>query len=92
MKVNSNYPLNIYDVYKKQQQNSSVNEKKSKENEIKDSVQISPQAKKIKELLKMVQELPDIREEKVAELKEKIVNGDYNVPVEKIAAKMLENI
>lgn len=37
-------------------------------------------------------ELPEVRQEKVASLKDSVQKGVYQVPVEALAAKMLQNI
>ena len=47
-------------------------------------------AKEIRELAKVIKDLPDIREEKVAELKKQIDQGTYKVDEEKIAFKMIK--
>jgi len=47
-------------------------------------------AKEIRELAKVIKDLPDIREEKVAELKKQIDQGTYKVDGEKIAFKMIK--
>jgi anti-sigma28 factor (negative regulator of flagellin synthesis) len=47
---------------------------------------------KIADYVKMVKEMPGIREDKVAEAKRKLASGDYNRPemAEKIAERLLE--
>jgi len=54
-----------------------------------DSVVLSPKAKEIQQARKLLEEVPDIREEKVARLKEQIENGTYEIDAKKIAAKMI---
>lgn len=90
MKINGHYPKNVSNIYQKQQQNTVSKEKKTDKNIItKDSLQLSPQAQQINDLVKKVEELPEIRAEKIAEIKEKLANNTYQVPAAKLAAKML---
>ena len=55
-----------------------------------DKVVLSPKAKEVQEATKIIKELPDIQEEKVAQLKEQIDQGTYRVDGKKIAFKMLK--
>jgi negative regulator of flagellin synthesis FlgM len=55
-----------------------------------DKVVLSPKAKEVQEATKLIKELPDIREEKVAKLKEQVDQGTYRVDGKKIAFKMLK--
>ncbi len=55
-----------------------------------DKVVLSPKAKEVQEATKLIKEIPDIREEKVAKLKEQVDQGTYRVDGEKIAFKMLK--
>ncbi len=53
-------------------------------------VVLSPKSKEIQEATKFIKELPNIREEKVAKLKEEIDQGTYRIDGKKIAFKMLK--
>ncbi|MBT8350945.1 MAG: flagellar biosynthesis anti-sigma factor FlgM [Deltaproteobacteria bacterium] len=55
-----------------------------------DKVVLSPKAKEVQEATKLIKELPDIREDKVAKLKEQVDQGTYKVDGKKIAFKMLK--
>ena len=55
-----------------------------------DKVVLSPKAREIQEAKKLLNSLPDVREEKVAHLKKQIENGTYQIKGEKIAVKMLK--
>lgn len=55
-----------------------------------DNVVLSPRAKEIQEAKKVLNSLPDIREEKVARIKQQIDKGTYQVEGEKIAARMIK--
>ncbi|MBW2599410.1 MAG: flagellar biosynthesis anti-sigma factor FlgM [Deltaproteobacteria bacterium] len=54
-----------------------------------DKVTLSSTARDIQQAQKAVEKLPDVREEKVQELKDRIEAGKYDVNGEKIAEKML---
>jgi len=55
-----------------------------------DKVVLSPKAKEVQEATKLIKELPDIREGKVAKLKEQVDQGTYRIDGKKIAFKMLK--
>jgi negative regulator of flagellin synthesis FlgM len=55
-----------------------------------DKVVLSQEAKKVQEAKKLIDSIPDIREEKVAEIKAQIENGTYQVEEKKLAAKMIK--
>jgi negative regulator of flagellin synthesis FlgM len=55
-----------------------------------DRVVLSQEAKKIQEAKKLMDSIPDIREEKVAKIKAQIENGTYQVEEKKLAAKMIK--
>lgn len=52
-------------------------------------VEISKKASDLNKISDIIQKTPDVREEKVAFLKEKIASGSYSVSVQEIADKML---
>ena len=49
------------------------------------SVEMSDEAQEIRRVTKLVKKLPDVREDRVAELKAKIESGTYKVSGEEIA-------
>jgi len=55
-----------------------------------DKVALSPEAKEIQEVKKILDSLPDVREDKVAEIREQIENGTYEVDSEKVAFRMIK--
>ncbi len=55
-----------------------------------DKVVLSSKAKEVQEATKLIKELPDIREDKVAKLKEQVDQGTYRINGKKIAFKMLK--
>ena len=54
-----------------------------------DRVELSQTAIEMQRAKKMADAVPDIREEKVAEIKTQIENGTYKIDSEKIASKMI---
>ncbi|MEE9495678.1 MAG: flagellar biosynthesis anti-sigma factor FlgM, partial [Desulfobacterales bacterium] len=56
-----------------------------------DTVVLSDTAKKIQETQTQLKAIPDVREDKVAQLKEQIEKGTYEIDEEKIADKMLKD-
>ena len=54
-----------------------------------DTVVISDAAKRIQEIRSQLDEVPDVREEKVAQLRQQIEDGTYEIKPDKIAEKMI---
>lgn len=54
-----------------------------------EKVSLSSAARDIQQAEKAIEELPDVREEKIRELQEQIETGKYDVGGEKIAGKMI---
>jgi negative regulator of flagellin synthesis FlgM len=55
-----------------------------------DTVVLSDTAKKVQEAQKQLETIPDVREDKVAQLKEQIENKTYEMDDEKTAGKMIK--
>ena len=70
----------------KQKQNKAAKNSKN------DQIEISSQAKGILTAKAGLKSRPQIRTEKVADLKAKLENGNYQIDSKKIAEKMLKNI
>jgi negative regulator of flagellin synthesis FlgM len=56
-----------------------------------DTVNISDAAKEIQEVRKELDNIPDVRADKVEQLKNQIENGTYEIKSEEIAEKMLRD-
>ena len=56
-----------------------------------DTVVLSDTAKKVQEAQKQIETIPDVREDKVAQLKEQVENGTYEMDEEKIAGKIIKD-
>jgi negative regulator of flagellin synthesis FlgM len=54
-----------------------------------EKVDLSTQAKDIQQAKSALSAVPDVREEKVQEIKSQVEQGKYNVSAEKIAGKMV---
>ena len=70
---------------------AAASEQPEKQQTKADTVVLSDTAKKVQEAKKQLEAIPDVREEKVAQLKEQIENGTYNMDEEKIAGKMIKD-
>ena len=91
MKINNN-DINMNKIMKayqnlNQQDNNNVN-KKTKS----DQVSISNEAKEIQNIKETLEDKPEIRQEKVDQIKNQIQNGTYQVDSQKIAEKIISDI
>lgn len=87
MKINKTD--NIMKVYN----NMSSNKVNANKNKLeKDNINLSERAKDYQFAMEKIKEVPDIRIDKVKDLKEKVQSGNYNVEGKKIVEKMFENI
>lgn len=57
-----------------------------------DRVDISGKGKEIADLMATIQQMPDVRNDKVQALKEAIESGNYHIDTKKIAQKLLEEL
>jgi negative regulator of flagellin synthesis FlgM len=55
-----------------------------------DSVSLSSEARSLATSRRAVEAAPDVREDRVAELKQRIARGEYNVPPDVLARKLLK--
>jgi len=93
MKINGNIEK-IMRIYKKQPvQNKKANRVSKTETVHKsDKIELSREAKDFQAALDAVKQIPDIRQDKVEEIKSKILTGAYNVSAEEVAGKIVEGI
>lgn len=54
-----------------------------------DNVTISQKSKDVSEMTLTLKSMPEVRADKIAELKERIANGTYNVSAKDVAAKIV---
>ena len=55
-----------------------------------DTVELSDMGKRVQDAHAQLESIPDVREDKVAQLKEQVENGTYEVDADKVAEKMLK--
>ncbi len=79
---------NVTSVYQKSTNNAVTKQEKI---EKKDKIEISKEAREYQLGLKKVNELPEIRQDKVDAIKKQIQDGSYSVDSNKIADKILNN-
>lgn len=56
-----------------------------------DRVTLSPRAREYREARKLLAETPDIRAEKVAAVKARLISGRYRIDADQIAARMIRD-
>jgi negative regulator of flagellin synthesis FlgM len=93
MEITEKNPIQITPYVSQVQQNTQAAEtegEKGQANIGEDSVELSQSARDLQKAQKALPDLPDIREDKVAVLKQQIENGTYDIRADKIAANMLK--
>lgn len=93
MDVSEKNPIQLTPYVSQVQQKAQAAEteaEKGRANAGEDNVELSQNARDLQRAQKALQDLPDIREDKVAALKQQIENGTYDIRVDKIAANMLK--
>jgi len=55
-----------------------------------DTVVISDAAKRVQEARRQLDDIPDVREDKVSQLRSQIQNGTYEINADKVAGKMIK--
>ena len=74
---------------KKNVEKVSANDKQNSYVVESDEVSISEKGKDVSEMTRTLKEMPDVRADKVADLKERIANGTYNISGKDIASKII---
>ncbi|MFP4662669.1 MAG: flagellar biosynthesis anti-sigma factor FlgM [Halanaerobiales bacterium] len=87
MKING---INIGEIRRKYAQQNNRPDKTSKNNP-KDSMSISNRARQISDIDKKLSEIPDIRQERVDNIRNAIQNGQYEIDSRAIARKIISN-
>ncbi|GFN24189.1 flagellar biosynthesis anti-sigma factor FlgM [Thermanaeromonas sp. C210] len=86
MKINGQSPINlplILEAYRRPAR------PEAKEPEVGcDRAEISPRARQLQELVRLISELPAVRADKVEELRAKISSGNYRVSLEDLAESL----
>ena len=93
MEINGNQGIGI-DAYVNQVQDKNkvgTPDNKPEKSAVKaDTVGISDAAKRIQEARRQLDDIPDVREDKVSQIRNQIQNGTYEINADKIAAKMIK--
>lgn len=96
MKIYNNKPPHLQDLSQNVQKPSNPESKEASQASAKsssaDRVNISSKAREIAELMSVLSQMPDVRAEKVAEIKKAIESGNYNINPAKIAESILNEI
>lgn len=96
MKIYGNKPPENQDIYLKTQKvgkNDVLSEKSETEKtRVSDRVNLSGKAKEIAELKNEINQLPDIRNDKVQATKKAIAEGTYKVDSLKVAGKIIDEL
>jgi len=92
MEINGTNPLvvsknNVQRLEVSQQ--SERTQKSSGEQSDSDRLELSAQSREISHLNELIRSTPDIREEKVEQIRRELESGTYNVKAEKIAEKII---
>jgi len=90
MKINGNNPHNVGNIYKNQQTKAPEQIKKDNEVKEQDRIELSDQARQIANLVEQITKLPEIRSDRVNQIKEQIVKDSYHIPVADVAKRMLD--
>ncbi|AFS77319.1 negative regulator of flagellin synthesis, anti-sigma-28 factor FlgM [Gottschalkia acidurici 9a] len=89
MKIFGNRIENILNIYRNNGNTKKVN--KAQQSKKPDQVNISNMARDCQFAKNEVKKLPDIRTEKVEEIKRQIQTGTYEINADKIAEKIVES-
>lgn len=97
MRIDGNNPIEgkdpnnkVKDITKRQDTEKKDNANKSDDRN--DKISVSGKAKEINELKRLINELPEIRTDRIEALKKAIESGNYNIDSQKIAEKLLEEL
>jgi negative regulator of flagellin synthesis FlgM len=97
MKIQGNNPIEGKDLYNKVKElkkNEDIEKKQDaqKTDANEDKISLSGRAKEIGDLKSLIEQLPEIRSDKVEDIKKAVDAGTYNIDSLKVAAKILEEL
>jgi negative regulator of flagellin synthesis FlgM len=93
MEINGNQGIGIEAYVNQVQDKNKVGtpDNKPEKTAVKaDTVVISDAAKRVQEARRQLADIPDVREDKVSQLRSQIQNGTYEINADKIAGKMIK--
>lgn len=93
MKVNNSNEINISNIYNENKLKTIKCKNESGESEaVKDKIEISTESKGIGKYVDLIKGMPDVRTDKVEEVKNLIDSGNYKVSSSELASKILDAI
>ncbi|MDD4754302.1 MAG: flagellar biosynthesis anti-sigma factor FlgM [Desulfitobacteriaceae bacterium] len=90
MKITGINPLQAVKAYADRQPEQKMD--KEPDCQVKDAVEISPQARELQLLKTRYHEVSDVREERVLVIREQLNRGDYKIDLDELAANLLMEI
>lgn len=91
MKINNDDSLvNVRSLQSAQAEKASTKKPRQNSPDNQDQVQLSSRSKEFNRIKEVLEQAPDVREEKVAELKASIQNGSYSVDSKGAAQNMVQ--
>lgn len=91
MKINNNKEINISSIYRKNNTETiKSKDKTAKPEAAADKIEISTESKGIAKYVDLIKGMPDIRNDKVEEIQNRISSGNYKVSSGELASKMLD--
>jgi len=92
--ISRNEINNILTTYRQRAQ--AVSEKDGSREEVRtvrgnqrDRLEISPKAREVQRLKRLLEQIPEVRQDKVQAIRQKISRGEYGVSAEDVAEKIL---
>ncbi|MDI6707248.1 MAG: flagellar biosynthesis anti-sigma factor FlgM [Bacillota bacterium] len=94
MKINWSNMEKILGVYRKQGVQGKKTERAAGAEGVRkaDRIELSAEAKDLQLALRALSQVPEIREGKVADIKNRIRAGEYNVSAEEVADKIIDGL
>ncbi|GAB6138160.1 flagellar biosynthesis anti-sigma factor FlgM [Halanaerobaculum tunisiense] len=89
MKINGSRLSKIAKHYNQRQENKS---KETNKNKQKDQVSLSDEAQQLQNIKEQIDYSPQIRQEKVDQIKQQVKEGTYNVSGEEVAKDILNQV
>lgn len=90
MKINNNNIRKMLKTYNTQPKDNKIN--KADRLKKRDKIALSTKGKDYQMAMEAIKNVPDIRQDKVDEIKKKVNSGTYNIDAEEIAEKMINHI
>ncbi|MGX8796357.1 flagellar biosynthesis anti-sigma factor FlgM [Fusibacter sp. JL298sf-3] len=84
--------MNVQSILKTYQKNTKVEKATGKKGLETDKVEISSKAREMQVAMKALSQLPDVRNDKVEEIRSQMRNGKYKASAEDVVNKLLEGV